>query len=342
MLADETIVEPASTARGVARSLEPRILAALSNAVQAPSGHNAQPWRFRVIPNGVELYADASRRLPVVDPEGRELAISCGAVLYYLRLTLRHFGLTPTVAILPSPGRPDLVARVSVREGCPTTPAERRLFAAIRLRHTNRRPFEPRPVPAAVREAIAEAAWSEGAWFHAVEGEPWRSFLLDLIAEGDRLQMGDPAFRRELAGWLRPASAGDGLTVQARGLDPRLDFATPLAALVIRGFDLGRGQAERDRALAAGAPMLAVIGTDEDTPEEWLLTGEALARLLLVAADHGVAASFPNQPVEVPELRERLRDGLDLPGVPQMVLRLGYGPDVRPTPRRPLESLLVE
>jgi nitroreductase len=35
-------------------------------ATLAPSGHNTQPWRFRVSDDSIELRADLDRRLPVM------------------------------------------------------------------------------------------------------------------------------------------------------------------------------------------------------------------------------------------------------------------------------------
>jgi hypothetical protein len=60
----------------------------------------------------------------------------------------------------------------------------------------------------------------------------------------------------------------------------------------------------------------------------------------LRAAQDEVSVSFLNQPIKVAELRAevgRLAGG----GVPQIVLRLGYGPTVRPTPRRPLSDVVA-
>ena len=37
----------------------------------APSGHNTQPWLFRVHEGVVELIADRTRALAVVDPDDR-------------------------------------------------------------------------------------------------------------------------------------------------------------------------------------------------------------------------------------------------------------------------------
>lgn len=44
----------------------------LRYAVQAPSGHNTQPWRFHIADGRLHLYAVRSRALPVVDPQDRE------------------------------------------------------------------------------------------------------------------------------------------------------------------------------------------------------------------------------------------------------------------------------
>src|SRR5215203_4841061 len=82
----------------------------LNYAVLAPSGHNTQPWLFRLSGDEVELYADRTRGLPVVDPEDRALNISCGAALLYLRIAIRHFGYAGKVETFPSPDETDLLA----------------------------------------------------------------------------------------------------------------------------------------------------------------------------------------------------------------------------------------
>ena len=50
--------------------------------------------------------------------------------------------------------------------------------------------------------------------------------------------------------------------------------------------------------------------------------GQALQRILLTAGTCGVAAALHSQPVELPWLRERIRDRLG-GGYPQLLLRLG-------------------
>jgi hypothetical protein len=47
------------------------------------------------------------------------------------------------------------------------------------------------------------------------------------------------------------------------------------------------------------------------------------------------------QPIEGPELRPRLRGTTGEDDHPQLLLRMGYGPDLGPIPRRPAEEILV-
>ena len=135
----------------------------LNYAVLAPSGHNTQPWLFKVKANEVDLYTDRTRGLPVVDPEDRALVISCGAALFHLRVAMKHFGYEDGVEVLPDPGDPDLLARVRLGPSHEETEEGRALFEAIPRRHSNRGPFEPRPVPEELLSALQAAAREEGA-----------------------------------------------------------------------------------------------------------------------------------------------------------------------------------
>jgi hypothetical protein len=132
----------------------------------------------------------------------------------------------------------------------------------------------------------------------------------------------------------------DGMRGYGFGFGELMSHTGPL---VIRSFDLGKGQAARDRELAEGSPLLSVFGTDSDDPGAWLATGQALQRVLLRARAAGVWSSFMNQPIEVAELRHRLAATIGHQGAfPQLVVRFGYGPSVIPEPRRAVREVLVD
>ena len=339
--------EPALHPRDVSESEYPadapireKLRFLLNYAVLAPSSHNTQPWLFSITDDEVEFYADRTRALAVVDPDDRELIISCGAALFNLRIALRHFGYTGVVETFPKRNHPDLLARIRPGEKHAATAEEDLLFQAIPQRHTNRLPFEDRKVPELLLSELQAAAEVEGGWLHIVRDGNARNEVADLIAQGDRLQASDKRFRRELAAWLHPnrSQSRDGIPGYAFGMGDWVSYVGPL---MIRTFDWGKGQAAKDRQLATGSPVLAVVGTENDGPPDWLRAGWALERILLRARDEGVWASFMNQPIEVSELRPKLLDVMGRKGFPQLLLRMGYGPDAKGTPRRPVSEVLL-
>ena len=314
----------------------------LRYAVQAPSSHNSQPWLFRASGDWLELRPDRSRRLPIVDPHGRELVMSCGTALFHLRSAIRHYGFEPLVEVLPDAADADLLARVGLGAERKPTFAEKLAFWAIAARHTNRHPFDERVLPESLLVKLERAAEAEGAWLELVTDADERRALAKLVAEADRRHFHDRRSRRELGSWIRGrrASTRDGIPARSLGVPRAFSFATPLA---LRTVNLGGRAAARDASLAEHAPVIAVVGTARDDARDWLAAGQALDAVLLEATAAEVSASFLNQPIEIDELRAQVAGAIGREGRPQAMVRLGFGPAVEGTPRRsPRDVLLVE
>lgn len=330
-----------SEAKSVAEASPNQLLVhAVNYAILAPSSHNSQPWQFRINNEQLELYADRTRALAVVDHADRELVISCGAALFCLRVALQYLGVEPLIELAPDGPAADLLARVRVGERHNPTEEDRTLFQAITQRRTTRTAFEPRDLPDPLQRALADAVEGEGASLWVMRTPQQRTQLAELIALADQEQWSDPRVRRELAAWIHPnrRASHDGIPGYAMGMS---DLMSSTAPFVMRTFDLGGGIAARDRDIAIGSPLLAVIGTKADNSGDWLVAGQALMHLLLLATAQGVRASYLNQPIELPHLRWRLREMLANELYPQLCLRLGYGPMVTPTPRRTVDDVLI-
>jgi nitroreductase len=313
---------------------------AVEQAVLAPSSHNTQPWRFRVEGDTVELYADRGRALPVVDPHGRELVMSCGAALLNLELAIAHLGREPEVTLFPEPSDPDLLARVRLGGNRAPDPAAGVLFREIAQRRTNRRKFLSRDVPDEVTADLRTAAWGDGVRLVAVTEAATRRVLAELVGEADLAQFGDGRFRRELASWVTSngSTRADGIPGYALGYG---NLSARFVPFAVRTLDLGRSQAVKSIRLARSASVLALVVTDGDQPEDWLAAGKALQRVLLTASAAGLAVSLMNQPLEVPLMRAEVGRVVGAAGMPQALLRVGYAPRTRATPRRPASEVIV-
>lgn len=76
----------AVAATRAALSNKPEIPEFIRYATLAASGHNTQPWRFRIADNSIEVLPDFSRRAPVVAPDDHHLFASLGCAAEILSL----------------------------------------------------------------------------------------------------------------------------------------------------------------------------------------------------------------------------------------------------------------
>lgn len=281
-------------------------------AVRSPAGPGAPSWSVTLDAEEIERFADRARTLAVTDPDDRELTISCGAALYNLKVTSRAHGLEADVRLGAGPEQG--IASVEVRPS--SAPGDHRLADAIDLRRTVRQGFRGDPVPDGLTGRLVAAVAEEGAVAVVAEDE-LRVAVADLVAQGDRLHYAGRRWRREVASLVEPRRRPDGA-------------AAAVARRIVSALDVGARAAQHDRDLAVSAPLLLVVATAGDTSADWLAAGEGLEHLLLEAAAAGLQGSFLNQPCQLPELRERLRDLLPGNAYPQVVVRIGFAAEPSP------------
>ena len=319
---------------------QPDLAAVVDLARHAPSVHNSQPWQFAVAPGVLTLRRDEARRLPVLDPDSRQVTISCGAALHLARLGLRAQGLDPTPEVVRADSH-GIEVRVAASPGDAPTESELRLVTAARERHMQRGRFEDRVVPDDVVRDLRVAAEAEGAWVRFLVGGEEQVPLAVLLGKADQLERDDPAYQAEQAEWAnRPAGSTDGLPAAATAAAQEARASD----LTLRRFGSGEPDSrpldpEADPPVAEN-PLVAVLGTTDDAPRDWLVAGQAMSALLVRATAAGVQASPLGQVLDQPWARRRLAGELGVVGHPQMVLRLGYAEPGPETPRRPVDELL--
>ncbi|ONH23842.1 Acg family FMN-binding oxidoreductase [Pseudofrankia asymbiotica] len=331
-----------------------QVRAAVEAAGLAPSIHNTQPWRWRFRDETLELFADLSRAVPVVDPDHRQLLVSCGAAMLNGWLALRAAGLDVEVGEFPD--GPDLgtgrLATLMIVGHRPATEDESRLAEAITRRHTDRRPFTPAALAVEEVRKLRRAAEAEGCWLASLGGEDARVELSVLLARADWIERNDPDYQAELASWIRDdADATDGIPRSA-ALSSAEQRPVEFTA---RDFTGGTGGAAGEPASADEAgewvrtarvehPGVLVLGTDTDGPADRLRAGRALGRVLLTATAEGLATSPLGQAVDIAATRALVRSTTGGTGHTQMIMRVGYpdtsAPPLTPTRRRPVSDVL--
>jgi nitroreductase len=306
----------------------------LRYVVLAPSTHNTQPWKFAISREGIEIYGDYARRMPVVDPGNREMLMSIGAAVFNLRVAAAHFGVQCRIDYNLSGDSERPLAFARLEPAFSRTEEDSgfdSLFPFLTMRHTTRAPFLLTRIPASILERLAGIGVRGRASLRLSTDGALNSQIAELVAEAERMQLADQEFRKDLAGWIRTEGSEheDGITASA------------LAPYITRTMDLSKMRAAQDKNLCIDAPALAVI-LGEDSVPHWLDAGEMLEHLLLAVVREGMHFSYFNLPIHVPDFRARIRGLLGSSTWPQLLLRIGYCLAMPPrTPRRSLEDVII-
>lgn len=331
----------------VVRDARTALRRAAGRARLAPSIHNTQPWHLALAGDHLELRLDPERRLTHVDPDGRQAIISCGCALLNARVSLAgEDSADVEVTRFPEGVTSPLLARLRFvprdHQDLFTRESRRALADldfAIAVRRTNRTRFEESCVPERFIDGLAAAAAVEGAILFSIRRPEHREAVARLTQRADAEQYSDPGYRAELRAWTTDDPLRvDG--VQTRSV-PQVDTHSR-DDLPLRDFDMRGNAGLPARIDSTRDQTLLLLGTDSETPLDWLRAGEALERVLLTAALGGWETSPVMQALEVPATREELRSELGVRFHPQFLVRIGRGSPVPPTSRRSLEDFLDE
>jgi hypothetical protein len=301
--------------------------------------HNSQPWRWVVEGAEVQLWADPRRMLPATDRAGRELTLSCGAVLDHLRVAMAAAGWDSATERLPDPSEPDHLATLQFRPSDAVTDAQQQLAAAIFCRRTDRLPF------------AAPAAWPalESSLRRAVQ--PYE-VMLDVVADDTRptlaeasqltesLRRYDTSYLSELRWWPSPFEP-DSNHVPGRALPSSSEAAR---VDVARAFPPAGG-GQRRLAIDHDHSKILVLSTPHDDDRlDVLRCGEALSAVLLECTVVGAATCTLTHMTELAMSRHIVAQLIGAPGEPQLLIRVGQSPltapHAEPTARRLVAEVL--
>jgi hypothetical protein len=303
--------------------------------------HNTQPWYFVIGQGMLEIHADFTRQLQVLDPTRRQLIISCGCAVFNARVSLATDGFAAEVQrYAPSDDR-GLLAELT---GSPSS--DRSLAAldpVLELRRTNRRQFADDQVDPELLATLGGVAALEGASLFLIDEAPHRAATARLSQRAEAIEEANPAYRAELRAWVTDDQRrSDGVPLATL---PRIDRrprneALPADEVPLRHYgDPGpAGLAGHSRP--STHQSLLLLGTDRDDPLGWLRAGEALERVWLEVTRAGYAMSLFTQVIEVASTRAELRSELGLGMCPHVLLRVGRASATPAARRRKLVEVL--
>ena len=306
-------------------------------ATLAASSHNTQPWKFKIERNRITIVPDLSRRCPAVDPDDHHLYASLGCAAENIMVAAPAYGLAGHYGFDPSiPG-----VHIDLE---PAPPVRSALFEAIPQRRCSRVEFDGSPLAADQLDLLQEAARGEGVSAQLVTDLRQKEQIGEYVARGNRAQFADQAWATELKAWIRFSGQealrhNDGLYGPVMG-----NPAVPrwIGLMFMRFAFSAENQNRKDMRNIRSSAAVAIISSEVDDKQHWIEAGRCYQRLALQAAALDLRTAFINQPVEVAALRPDFARQLGLGNRrPDLVVRIGRGPQTPSSLRRPVADVLV-
>jgi hypothetical protein len=346
----------------------------VAHGLLAASGHNEQPWRVRLDPVddlAFELFADADRLTPVIDPLARQTLVSQGTFLEYIRVAGLHLGWNVDITLFPDSEYDESALEASMRERpvarIEISPAEpdsivdvEQLFRS----DTNRAPYLDQGLTARQRDAVSGlASETEGLWADAaptltlVEDPESMEHLSRLAVEGARIEAAYPEAMAESAVIFRPNEyakndARSGFSIEGQGTSGFMMYVMQGLVTLVPAMNDESAAATRfvegTEDQVAHTPAWALITTPGNTRTQQVEAGILFSRFELRARAAGLVMQPLSQVLEeYPQMAEPYADvhsafapdGSTI----QMLVRVGAPTVEFPTTmRRDVRDLLID
>ncbi|NGP89727.1 Acg family FMN-binding oxidoreductase [Fodinibius halophilus] len=308
--------------------------------IQAPSGHNTQPWLFSLKEGEIRIYPDFDRAMPVVDSDHHELFISLGCAAENIAIAATSMGLRPRITVMRSKEDRDYISVALKRD---STIEVDELVDAIKIRQTRRNKYEDKEVPQEELQALENSFDFRGVEVLTFVGKREMKEIKPFILSASSKQFEDRKFIEELLQWTRFSDQnakleGDGLRAKCLGLPSMPSF---VGTTLMKHLISAKSEARRWSQLIDASAGLMLFAVTHNNITHWVRLGRAFQRFALTATKLGISHAHVNMPCEEPKIREALAYRLNLVGLtPLMLIRFGYSDTMPYSERRDVEEVI--
>jgi tRNA A37 threonylcarbamoyladenosine dehydratase len=291
-------------------------------AILAPSGGNAQPWKWLYKDNLLYLFFDKSKSDVFLDYKNIASYIGLGAAIENLILKTHELGFDVSVYYFPSPENPELIAIFSfydkIPENSKVEPKDiQGLSGYIANRCTNRLNTSRQKIEPEILDKVSESVTPiDNIGADLITDESSILQIGEILAEVEKIRL---LHKKSHSDFIKEIRWSDEEASQARdGIDLRTVHLSPAEKVgfqMIRDWEVAQkiidwkgGNAFKkvtyNSIIASSA--IGVITSRGTSPADYLQAGRALEKLWLTAHKSGLALHPITTSVF---LFKRLRDG---------------------------------
>ncbi len=283
----------------------------LETAVYAPSGDNAQPWRFVYENDAIFIYNIPDRDATLYNFRQRGSYVGHGALVENIVIAASEEGFDTSVFYFPGPAL--CTARIDLRQG---TKNEHPLYKSIRVRSCNRKPYDRSPLGPRDLNTLQEAVGHANVSLTLVEDRDVIRALAGAVSTNERVLMenrGLHDFLFSMIRWsIRDEQRSPGLFIKTMEFPPPVRLIlkyivsnwSALRVLNLIGFS--KSIAKQSAALYESSSAIGALIIESDADRAYMDAGRVLQRVWLTATTNGLSM----QPITaIPYLRDRIEAG---------------------------------
>lgn len=300
------------------QTLQEQIKFILQFALLAPSGHNSQPWIFKLTANKVEIFINHKRFLAQNDKQGRQSYISFGCLIENLIIAADYFGFQSTITNFPSPDCVVAIEFVKIKD---ITNQPEHLINFITKRSTDRNKYLTKKPELNILNELKKHLSKVTI---SIASDETKIALGKTMVDAGIKVMDNNNFREELSNFIKSST-----TTSSYGM-PGFTLGIPLpisfiASRLIKKVNLSKfSKIQEINLLTKFTPLIIVLSTQEDNKQSWVETGRALENIWLNITKQGLSCSALAAAVQVPYFREEVKKILKINTNPQIIIRCGY------------------
>lgn len=296
----------------------------------APSSHNAQMWKLKVI-NEKEFLViwDDSRKLPASDPTNREAMISIGAFIENFVEASKGYNMDTGVEIFDKLDSNNSVAKLTLTEKKYENTND--MTQNIRERHSIKTPFENMPIKDEhLRDLLSIGDNIEYYPLTSKKG----TYIKEAMYNASVEEAFNTATQEELSQWIvtslkEDKERKDGMRAEQMGMEgvKKYFYYAFVNKNSVKSKSFINPGLKKSKEQVENCSGFAIITSKDNSITELVNSGRILEKFLLKANELKVAVHTMSQILHEKPWKDEISGDLGVMGNVQMVLRIGYVDD---------------
>ena len=267
----------------------------LEAGVQAPSGGNSQPWKFKISDNQVDIFYFPEKDHPILNFKNRGTLIAHGALIENIKIAASSLGYKSALTLFPINQETKILASFVFEKSNPKTEP---LYQEIFKRTTNRKAYNTTPLTEDQKTKLFGEGFPKNESIKIIEDQQKIKEVAEAVSMNEVIMLENKLlhklFFKEVV-WTEKEEKqkGGGLFLKTLELKTPQQFALKLfkhwpMMRFANKFGMSKLIAKDNAKVYAATPVMGIIVV-EDKDEAFIEAGKLMENIWLKATQMGLS-----------------------------------------------------